>query len=219
MVITLVPVAHVSKRSVNLVKRTILLEKPEFVAIELDHRRLAGIVAPKQRGRPGLVSPLFLALYFLQQAVGRIVHVMPGSEMRMAIFAASKVKAKIVPIDQDILITMRRAGAIPLWEKLKMAASVPASILVLMLSFRKEKQIEELTTQKQLEEMLAAFRTTFPAAYRALIAERDVHMAAQLAHLSGSVVAVIGAGHLPGLLAELKKRGLTARVAGASRPG
>ena len=70
-----------------------------------------------------------------------------------------------------------------------------------------EHDIEKLKTGDVLESSFSEFAAHSPALYESVIAERDRYMAANLRALAGGpareVLAVVGAGHLPGLARHL----------------
>jgi pheromone shutdown protein TraB len=128
--IIIISTSHVAKESVEKVRKTILEEKPEIVAVELDQNRLMGLFQ-KQRSIPisaifriGIASYLFFSIArVLQQKIGRIVGVMPGAEMKTAVIAARDSGAKIALIDRRIETTVQRLTKSLTWkEKFRFAA-------------------------------------------------------------------------------------------------
>ena len=74
--------------------------------------------------------------------------------------------------------------------------------------FSKQKieaeQIEQLKEKAQLADLMAEFAEALPEVKRPLIDERDRYMISRIAEQKGKrVVAVVGAGHVPGMQREL----------------
>ena len=203
--------AHVSEKSVEEVKNTIIECEPDIVAVELDAARYQNLLNEKngvQEDKEIKIREIlknnnftmFLVSGFLsyfQKKIGEEVGVKPGSEMMAAAEAATEAGAKIALIDRDIQITLKRAlNRMSFWEKAKFVYSIIASF------FSKDEAIEDIEDIKQgdaLEEVMGYFQEMSPRAYEVLVAERDAYMAQRLLDLEGNVVAVVGAGHKKGI--------------------
>ncbi|MGB9978990.1 TraB/GumN family protein [Methanobacterium sp.] len=205
--------AHVSEKSVEKVRNTILEKKPDVVAIELDINRYTnllnekeGVETPKQEFQikkliKGDNLTLFLVsgfLSYMQRRIGDDVGVKPGSEMMAAIEAANEIGAKIALIDRDISITLNRAlNKMSIIEKAKFVYGLIASF------FSKDEEIEDIesiTEGDALEEVMEYFKEMSPKAYDVLVNERDKYMARMLIDIPDeNVVAVVGAGHKEGI--------------------
>ena len=64
--------------------------------------------------------------------------------------------------------------------------------------------------QKSFEDLTKQLKLSFPGIYGILVSERDDYMAAKLIslqrlHPTAKILAVVGAGHLPGLKHKLAK--------------
>ena len=203
--------AHVSEKSVEEVKNTIIECEPDIVAVELDAARYQNLLNEKngvQEDKEIKIREIlknnnftmFLVSGFLsyfQKKIGEEVGVKPGSEMMAAAEAATEAGARIALIDRDIQITLKRAlNRMSFWEKAKFVYSIIASF------FSKDEAIEDIEDIKQgdaLEEVMGYFQEMSPRAYEVLVAERDAYMAQRLLELDGNVVAVVGAGHKKGI--------------------
>ncbi len=204
--------AHVSQKSVEEVRDTILTETPDVVAVELDagryHRLLREKMGIEEKNDfsisdiiKGNNVGLFLVggfLTYMQRKIGEDLGVKPGAEMLAAIEAAQEVGAKVALIDRDINLTLRRAlNQMSFIEKMKFAYGVLGSF------FAKEEELEDVEKLKEddtLEEVMGYFKEMSPKAYHALVNERDLFMAQKLLEIEEDhVVAVVGAGHQPGL--------------------
>lgn len=209
--LTIIGTAHVSDKSVEEVKQTILEEKPDVVAIELCPNRYQNMLAEKN-GQTKQEIPikeiikgnnltLFLVSSFLsyfQRKIGDDLGVKPGSEMLAAIEAANETGAKIALIDRDIQTTLKRAlNQMSFLEKAKFVYGIIASF------FSKDEEIEDIESIKEddtLAEVMGYFRDASPKAYDVLVTERNAYMARRLLDIEEEkVVAVVGAGHKKGI--------------------
>ena len=206
--IDIVGTAHISQESVEEVARRIEEVKPAVVAVELDEFRLRGM--KEQRDIPivelikknnATVALVNILLSFLQRRLGAEVGVKPGKEMLVAMDVAKRIGAEVALIDRDIRITMRRALAeMSLKEKLTIAKELIFSFFMSGEDIKRE--ICEVKEKENLIKIITHLQEFSPNIYRILVKERDAYMAAKLLELErryGSVVAVVGAGHKPGI--------------------
>ncbi len=215
--ITLVGTAHVSKESVEEVKETINKIKPDCVAVELDEKRADSIKNPSRYSQLDLVKVLkrkegFLLLANLmlssyQRRMGLNAGVKPGDEMIAAMNAAEENKIRCSLVDRPIQITLKRAwGKNSFWGKCKLLSTLLAS------AFSKEEinpeEIEKLKERNEMDSMMNELSDYMPVIKEVLIDERDRYLASKIWESEGkNIVAVLGAGHLPGVQAYLEKLG------------
>lgn len=213
--ITLVGTAHVSKESIEEVESTIKELNPDCVAIELDEKRAESIRNPEKfrqldiikilRNHEGFLMMANLILSSFQRRMGQNVGVRPGDEMLAAMRVADEMGIPSVMVDRPIQTTLRRAWAKnSFWGKMKLLASLFTS------AFSKEEvspdEIEKLKTDSEMDSMMSELSEYMPVIKKVLIDERDTYLAAGIWAAKGSnVVAVLGAGHLPGVAAHLEK--------------
>ncbi|MCH5293821.1 MAG: TraB/GumN family protein [Treponema sp.] len=213
--ITLVGTAHVSKESIEEVESTIRELNPDCVAIELDEKRAESIRNPEKfrqldiikilRNHEGFLMMANLILSSFQRRMGQNVGVRPGDEMLAAMRVADEMGIPSVMVDRPIQTTLRRAWAKnSFWGKMKLLASLFTS------AFSKEEvspdEIEKLKTDSEMDSMMSELSEYMPVIKKVLIDERDTYLAAGIWAAKGSnVVAVLGAGHLPGVVAHLEK--------------
>lgn len=207
--IYLVGTAHVSLESVELAEEVIREVKPEAVAVELCPGRFASIrdadrwkntdiVSVIRSGRSYvLLAQLLLAAF--QKKIGKDLKVQPGAEMIKAIEVAEETGAQILLADRDIKVTLRRV-----WGSLTMKSLMKMSVTALEGVFQPKtitkEEVERLKSSDALEAVLKEFADTFPEVREALITERDRYLAAKIKEGNYStVVAIIGAGHTPGI--------------------
>lgn len=221
--IFLVGTAHVSKESVDEVVEAVKTQAPDCVAIELDDQRYESMKNPEswrnldivkvlKEGR-GFLLMANLVLSSYQKRMGADVGVKPGDEMKAAISAAEELAIPTVMVDRPIQVTLRRAWAKnSFWGKCKLLATLVSS------AFDKEEiapdQIEKLKSSNEMDSMMEELADYLPAVKEVLIDERDMYLATSIWNTKGDrVVAVLGAGHLPGVEKHLK-----AFAAGTERP-
>jgi pheromone shutdown-related protein TraB len=85
-----------------------------------------------------------------------------------------------------------------------MASQLTASVFV--TEEVDEKTIEELKQDEKLADVLQLFADEFPALKVPLIDERDIYLAQNIRKAEGlRKVAVVGAGHVPGILEAIEK--------------
>jgi pheromone shutdown protein TraB len=199
----------------DAIRGLILRIRPTIVALELDADRYAGLLQRKASG--GRVDParrkdagrVYRYLAKFQESVGESFGVQPGTEMLVAAEAAQLVNAKIALIDLNAQNVVSDAiRKMKFREKVKLLWSAIGAALPVRQKVHIEGELRKY--QENPEHYLAELGREYPTIRRALIDDRDAHMAGRLRDLSGEpgpVVAIVGDGHIPGmsrLLADLK---------------
>jgi pheromone shutdown-related protein TraB len=211
--IIIVGTAHVSEKSVQEVVKTIEEAKPDIVAVELclaRYKALTGQEEEKEIKISELLSGgklyFFLVQWFLayiQKKIGDEMGVKPGSEMLAAIEAAKKAGARVALVDRDVGITIQRFwSAMGFLDKIRLVGSlIPAAFGW----GGEEIDIDTITQDDIVSQMISEFRRISPGAAKALVDERDAYLARNLVLLSkqGRVLAVVGAGHKEGITRHL----------------
>lgn len=206
--------AHVSRESVEEVKRVIAEENPDRVCIEIDAARHKSISQKQSwesldiynviREKKGFLLLGNLVLSSFQRRMGADLGVTPGEEMLAADQAATEAGIPVSFVDRQIQTTLRRAWAkSSFWGKNKMLAALLGSVF----SREKldEKEIESLKKAGATESMMNELAEFLPAAKTVLIDERDQYLAAKSYEAEGSkVLMVVGAGHAPGIIRWLQ---------------
>ena len=197
--ITLLGVGHVFDIG-RSIRAEILARRPRVVALELDPIRYNALLNRAPRGR-GL-SPLALLAQF-QIRIARQYGVEVGDEMVAAARAAQEIGAEIALIDQDSRAVLQRVWTdMSFRERGRLLASTVSGLFT-----RKERVEAELQRFYRDEAgFIQEFARELPTAKRILIDERDIAMAGTirgLAESKGNVVAVVGEGHVDGLLHQL----------------
>ena len=206
--------AHVSRESVEAVRRAVRRARPDSVAVEIDQERYASIVQHDRwsqldifrviRNKQTFLLIANLVLAGFQKRIGGATGVSPGAEMVAAVRCAEDAGVPIVLADRPIQITLRRAWASTnWWGRNKLLASLIAG------AFSNERLSEDdLRTMRgrgELESMMAELAEFLPEVKRVLIDERDVYLAEKsLAAPGDTVLMVVGAGHVQGIVAHLR---------------
>ncbi len=213
--ITLVATAHVSQGSVDEVVAVIESEKPDRLCVELDEGRWRSMSSPDAWQKTDIVKIIKegraflllanLALSSFQRKMGAEAGIKPGAEMLASIRAAEAAGIPYSFCDRDVQTTLRRAwGKSNFWNKAKLMAQLIES------AFSNEKpsaeDIEKLKERSELDEMMGELAAYLPSVKETLIDERDRYLAAKIWSAPGDrLVAVIGAGHAPGVEAWLAR--------------
>lgn len=208
---TLLGTAHVSHASVDAVRAAIAGGGFDAVAVELDEGRLRAISDPDALAKMDLVkvlregkTALFaanLALAAYQRRLAEQLGIQPGAELKAAVDDAHARGLPMNLIDRDVGLTFKRASQrLGWWGRAKLVTGLATSLFV--DEAVGDEEIEKLKQGDLLEASFGEFARENPALYEAIIAERDVYMAARLRETAGDareVLAVVGAGHLKGL--------------------
>ncbi len=191
--ITLLGVGHVFDIGAAI-RAEVLARRPKVVALELDPIRYQAIMSREPRRRGWSVLGL---LAQFQVRIADQYGVQVGDEMVAAARAAQEVGSEVVLIDEDSRVVLRRV-----WGDIRLLTSALGAFFT-----RKEKVEAELQRfYRDEQSFLSEFAAELPTAKRILIDERDVAMARtlhQVAESRGDVVAVVGEGHVEGLLRHL----------------
>lgn len=207
-------------------------------------------VSPKEMlssGNPFLILTHWLLAY-VQRKMGAELGIEPGADMLAAINKAEELGCKIALIDRPIQITMQRFWKkMRFWEKLKMLFSIIFSIvsigrtgtlgerregenekgnkkiLTSIMGTNKEIELDRLTDDDVVTQLMKELREFSPGAATALLDERDAYIARSLLEIQtfksvtqdsyhtletwdqtasrekGKIVAVVGAGHVTGI--------------------
>ncbi len=207
----LVGTAHISSTSVALVRQQIEDWGPDLVAVELCESRKASLLEPEALENEDLLkilndgkSHMILlqsALAAEQRRMGVASGEKPGAELLAAIEAAEEAAVPIELIDRDVVITLRRA-----WSKMGLREKWRVMDAFLWQEDDDETSVEELLEDSDmLSNLMEEAREVAPGAGSVLIDERDAFIAGRLQQIrgKGKVLAVVGAGHLNGIVHQL----------------
>jgi len=207
--IILVGTAHISKDSVDLVRRVIKSEMPDCVCVELDAKRydalskkkrwesldLKEIIRKKQLST--LLFNLMLASY--QKKLGNQLGVLPGTELLVAVKTAEEKEIPVALCDRDVRVTLRRAWhATSFFKKNYLLASLFAGLFD--RTEITEEKLNELKKTDVLSELMLELGQALPELKQVLIDERDTFLSERIKNAEGErIVAVVGAGHVEGI--------------------
>ncbi|MGD9781364.1 MAG: TraB/GumN family protein [Kiritimatiellia bacterium] len=213
-IVYIVGTAHVSAKSVQDVRDAVAAVRPDVVAIELCEPRYQGL-AKKEAWRHTNVFQVIRqgkAMFLLAQLVmqsfyrrlGKHLEVEPGAEMMAGAACAEETGAKLELIDRRIDVTLKRVWRhLGFWHRVKLFG-----VMVEAMFSSEEiagEDVEALKNQDQLEALMGQMGKAFPEIKKRLIDERDVYLAQKLRASTGQcIVAVVGAGHVPGMLKAIQ---------------
>lgn len=161
--VILLGTAHISNKSVEAVREIIETEKPNTVCVELCNSRMTSIRDPehwkkldifkvfKERKMYLLLASLILSSFQKKLGKGEIK---PGDELRAAMTEGERIGAKIVPVDREIQITLKRSwGNVGFFSKMYLLSALITSLLV------KEdvspEKIEEMKSDDALKDLFS----------------------------------------------------------------
>jgi pheromone shutdown-related protein TraB len=210
--ITLIGTAHVSEESARLVAEVIEAERPDTVCVELCSSRYQALRQKDQWQNTDIVkvirekkSFLLLAnllLASLQKRIAKKLNIRPGQEMIRAVETAEAVGATVHLADRDIRITLSRTWRLMrLRDKVKLLFQLVFSLGE--LEDISEADVEKMKQEDVLETLLADVGRSLPVVRTILIDERDQYLTNKIKNAPGQhIVAVVGAGHVPGIRAR-----------------
>lgn len=213
--IILVGTAHISKESIDEAAEVIRTETPDRVCVELDEGRMQSLKNEKGwqelditkvlKDGKGFLLLANLVLASFQKRMGSDVGVKPGDEMKEAVRIAEEAGIPTALVDRPIHVTLQRAWAKNnLWGKSKLLATLVSS------AFSNDElsaeDIESMKDQGAMDSMMEELAKYLPTVKEVLIDERDRYLASHIWEASGNkIVAVLGAGHLPGTEAIIRE--------------
>ena len=218
--ITMLGTAHVSKESVALVEEKIMSRDFDCVAVELCPARYENLknrswwknldIYEVFRKKKASLLLINLALSAYQRRLADKVGVEAGKEMIRATELALENDIRLEVVDRDITTTLHRlVTKVSFWQKIKIFSGLIAGIFVGDEVDR--DQIENLKKGDMLHSVIEEFGDSLPQIKKVLIDERDEFMTGKLSMLAMSenspknILAVVGAGHLVGMVPSFKK--------------
>ncbi len=210
--------SHIAQQSLENVKQAFYEFSPDVVALELDSQRIKSLYSDNQTqpslfaliSQIGLFGALFVKIgHFIQQKLGKIVGISPGSEMKVAAALAKERNLPLLLIDRNINITMRRLskaftfkeGCRIVWE-------------LITAPFMKEKRIRfdlsKVPPEKVVKNLIKEMKKAYPSLYKVLIEERNRYMKRMLEDFHNrfpekKILVVVGEGHRSWLEEHLMK--------------
>jgi len=203
--------AHVSKKSAIEAYELVHKVKPDCVVLELCKARVQMLTMQEvqQASLSDILKqwmhhkrPLWGLIYgWAVSQVASKLEVMPGEEFRTAYKAAKELEAAVVLGDRPVQITLTRTWAALdvrqkvhlLWDMLQMGCFDDDKLA---------ETIEQLKDSDMLTKMIEELSEECPPLRTTLITERDLYLTHTLRNAAmkfETVVAVVGAGHCPGI--------------------
>ncbi len=207
--VVLVGTAHVSRASAELAEQVIRQVKPASVAVELCYSRYSSLKDPDRWKNTDIVKVIRsgkayvllgqLILGSFQKRIGEQLGIKPGEEMMRAVKAAEETGAEVVLADREIATTLRRT-----WGRMGFMSTFKVMGAMVGSMFSKEEiseeEIERLKSSDVLEEAVKELSGALPEVRATLIDERDQYLASKIQDATGpTIVAIVGAGHVPGI--------------------
>ena len=217
--VTLMGTAHVSRLSVEMVEEHIQNGDYDCVAVELCAPRLENLTNQAwwknldiyqvfRKKKAGLLL-INLALTAYQKRLADRIGVEAGREMIRAVELAREKNIRLEAIDRDISTTLHRlVTEVSIWQKFKIFGGLIAGVFV--GEEINEEQIEDLKRGDLLHSVVSEFGEELPEIKRVLIDERDEYMVGRLAQIAQApgapkkILALVGAGHLIGMLPAME---------------
>ena len=211
--IILIGTAHVSQESVALVEEVIDEEKPDAICVELCQPRFAAIKKSEKwqdmdivkviREKKTHVLLFQLLMASFQKKIAQKLNITPGAEMLVAIKKAEETNTTLSLVDREIRITMLRVWRMMGWWTKAKALSETITSLFYADEISAE-EVERLKQRDILEVAVAEVGSKFPLLKTVIIDERDSFLAHKICATEGKrIVAIIGAGHMAGVVAKL----------------
>ncbi len=199
--ITIVGTNHVSHESLKLVDK---VRDADIMALELDSNRLQALLSRQKTSKsPKLISQVGVGGYLflliggaIQQKLGKITGLSPGSEMLYAYELAKENGMKLALIDQDFRITMKKFSKMKTRHKLKLFREffrpAPRNLRFSPAS---------IPSQELIESAMDYMKLRLPEMHKILVDDRNHVMAERLAYLQynnpdKNIAAILGAGHV-----------------------
>ncbi|MEK6985118.1 MAG: TraB/GumN family protein [Candidatus Thermoplasmatota archaeon] len=208
--LTLIGAGHVFAIQ-DILRDAVVAMRPDVVCLELDAGRLNALLA-KARGEtlPPPQGFVYKRLAAFQEGVAASYGAGVGTEMLGSLQGAQAVGARVALIDDAADGLVRRALQEITWRERLRAVGLAVGSAFKALKPRRDAKAEVEAELARYQEnpalVLGELKGTFPTLHRILIAERDERMATRIRKVlaeAKNVVAVVGDGHVGGLLERL----------------
>jgi pheromone shutdown-related protein TraB len=216
--LVIVGTSHIAESSLEEIEFVFNKENPDLIAVELDQQRLYALLSNqkpnysprmiKEIGLKGYLFALFGSL--IQQKLGDIVGIKPGSDMLRAVQLAKLNNKKIALIDRDVRITLSRlSNAIGWKEKLNFVIDLFSA----PFSKKMKINLKAVPEKELIKKLLGLLKKRYPGVYRVLVEERNKILALKLKTLlenypDQKIMVVLGSGHEDEVLYLIKKTSL-----------
>ena len=207
--------SHIAKQSLEEVKEHISKEKPGIIALELDKKRLYALMQKHRKFGLGMVRKIGIKGFLFsllgawaERKLGKLVGVVPGSEMKLAVRLAKKNNLKTALIDQDIEITLKRLSKALTWKEKR---NFVVDVIKAFFAGKKELDFDLRTvpSNKVIKKLVVKLKERYPNVYKVLIEERNEIIAENLkklmnSHSNKKILVILGAGHVEDVLELIK---------------
>ncbi|MBQ3295811.1 MAG: TraB/GumN family protein [Erysipelotrichaceae bacterium] len=205
----LVKTAHVSKNSVEDVKRCVDEIDPDAICIELDEQRYERLSNPEKWRETDIVEVIKkkqvgmllvnTILASFQKRMAKSLGSNTGGEMMEGIRLSKERNIPLVLADRSIKTTFSR-----IWNELDTKERFKMLMAIIESIFSDEEISEEdlakLKEADALEAALSEVSEQFPTIKRVLVDERDKYLCEKIRTAPGKkIVAIIGAAHSLGI--------------------
>lgn len=213
--IYLVKTAHVSKNSIEDVKKCIEEVNPDSICIELDKDRYEKMSNPNDWSNTDIVKIIkekkvgFLLVNIIlssfQRRMAKNLDTNSGGEMLEGINASKEKNIPLVLADRPIKLTFSRIwNNLGILEKSKLLVSIISSIFD--DEELSEDDLKALKEADALEASLNEVGKEFPIVKKILVDERDAYLSSKIKNAPGNkIVAIIGAAHAKGIKENIDK--------------
>ncbi len=215
--IHVVGTAHVSRASVAEVEAVIDAIHPDTVCVELDELRYRSLLDAEywrtldvasivREGRVGAVLAS-IVLASVQKRVGDKLGIRPGAEMLAAARRAETIGANLVLADRSIQVTFHRTWHnLGTLNRLKLLAFLVMAPLSAIEEDIDAEAVERLKEEGSMNDMMSEFAKAMPQVKEPLIDERNQYLMSMVREAPGpKVVAVVGAAHVGGMVADFDR--------------
>ncbi len=215
--IHVVGTAHVSRASVAEVEAVIDAIHPDTVCVELDELRYRSLLDAEywrtldvasivRDGRVG-AALASIVLASIQKRVGDKLGIRPGAEMLAAARRAEAIGANLVLADRSIQVTFHRTWHnLGTLNRLKLLAFLVMAPLSAIEEDIDADTVERLKEEGSMNDMMSEFAKAMPQVKEPLIDERNQYLMSMVREAPGSkVVAVVGAAHVGGMVADFDR--------------
>ncbi|MBT3814912.1 hypothetical protein HOE37_00455 [Candidatus Woesearchaeota archaeon] len=215
--VKIIGTSHIAQGSVDEIKAAVSSWKPDIVAIELDLQRASALMA-EEKSKVSLAMILKIGVkgyvfakigQFVQQKLGKMVGVSPGSEMKAAMELARKEKLEIAFIDQPIQITLKKFSKYLTWkEKFRFVYDMLKGLLFPKKQIKAlgldQFDLNKVPGKEVIKKMMNMMKKTYPNVYRALVSDRNKYMVKNIVKIlrknpGKKILVIVGAGHQEGM--------------------
>ncbi len=209
--------SHIAKQSIEEIRKTVEEFQPDIIAVELDLPRADALMREKKNkisfrdaAKIGMKGYVFVKIgQYVQQKLGKIVGVAPGSEMKAALEIARAKKLQVALIDQPIDITLKNFSKELTWkEKGRFVLELVKGLIFPKKQIKnyglEDFDIRKVPEQQVIAKIISQMKKQYPNVYKTIIGDRDKYMVKRLVQLlrenpDQKIVAVVGAGHKEGM--------------------